>query len=110
MIVADKSSAEPRLEMRSAPDIPDNLLSQLKDDLVCRRVERGMGLLEKHRSLFTSFDPEQTNAGRFAGYLAQWVDLGFQRPPLVRDIVARFTKPVRARLPLLDYLYLRMAE
>ena len=110
MIVAGGSSAEPCLEMRTAPEIPDNLLSQLKDDLVCRRVERGMGLLEEHSSLFNSFDPEQKNAGRFAGYLAQWVDLGFQRPSLVRGIVAHFSKAVRARLPLLDYLYLRMAE
>jgi len=110
MIVAGESSAEPCLEMRPAPEIPDNILSQLKDDLVCRRVERGMTLLEEQRTLFSSFDPERKNAGRFAGYLAQWVDLGFERPSLVRGIVTHFSKAVRTRTRLLDYLYLRMAE
>ena len=38
------------------------------------------------------------------------MDVGFQRPGLVKEIVARFSKAVRARLPLHDYLYLRMAE
>jgi len=77
---------------------------------VCRRVGRGMARLEEHRPLLTGFDPEKKNAGMFAGYLAQWVDLGFQRPALVKDILACFSKPVRARLPLHDYLHLRMAE
>src|SRR6266542_5071388 len=90
--------------------ISDEFLAQLKDDLVCRRVGRGMARLEDHRQLLTSFDPEKKHAGMFAGYLAQWVDLGFERPVLVKNIVARFSKAVRARLPLHDYLHLRMAE
>ncbi len=90
-------------------DISDEFLAQLKQDLVCRRVGRGMALLEQHRRLLTSFDPEKKNAGRLAGYVAQWVDLGFERSGLVKDIVARFSKAARARLPLEDYLYLRMA-
>lgn len=91
-------------------DISNHFLGELKDDLVCRRVDRGMALLDEHHFLVESFDPEKENAGLLAGYLAQWVDLGFQRPSLVQEIVQRFSKPVRARLPLLDYLYLRMAE
>src|SRR5206468_4045211 len=50
------------------------------------------------------------NAGVLAGYLAQWVDIGFQLPGLVKAIVAQFTKGLRAHLPLRDYLHLRMAE
>jgi tetratricopeptide (TPR) repeat protein len=91
-------------------EINDDFLAQLKEDLVCRRVERGMARLEDQRQLFNSFDPEQNNAARFAGYLAQWVDIGFQRPAIVREIVARFSKSIRSRLPLHDYLYLRLAE
>ena len=68
------------------------------------------GAAGRTRQLLTSFDPEQKNAALFTGYLAQWVDVGFQRPGLVKEIVARFSKPVRARLPLHDYLHLRMAE
>jgi tetratricopeptide (TPR) repeat protein len=95
---------------RQASEISDELLAQLKEDLVRRRVGRGMEQLEGHRHLLTSLDPEQGNAGRFAGYLAQWVDIGFQRPNLIGEIVSRFTKPARTRLPLHDYMYLRLAE
>ena len=51
-----------------------------------------MARLEEHRRLLSSFDPGQRNAAAFAGYLAQWVDVGFQRPGLVKEIVARFSK------------------
>ncbi len=98
------------LKMFRSGEISDAFLAQLKEDLVCRRVGRGMARLEEHSHLFAGFDPQKRNAGLFAGYLAQWVDLGFHRAALIKEIVARFTKPQRARLPLLDYLYLRMAE
>ena len=91
-------------------EITDDFLAQLKQDLVCRHVGRGMTCLQDHQELFTSFDPEQKNAARFAGYLAQWVDIGFRRPTLVQEIVSRFTKSIRSRLPLQEYLYLRLAE
>ena len=95
---------------RQSAEISDEFLAELKEDLVCRRVARGMALLEDHRHLLTSLDPEQKNAGCFAGYLAQWVDIGYQRPKLVVQTLSRFTRPVRARLPLHDYMYLRLAE
>src|SRR6516164_6757998 len=91
-------------------EITDDFLAQLKQDLVCRRVGRGMACLDHHRHLFTSLDPEQKNAARFAGYLAQWVDIGFQRPVVVKEVVSRFSMSLRSNLPLHDYLYLRLAE
>jgi len=91
-------------------EIPDEFLAQLKEDLVRRRVAPGMARLEEHHALFTTFDPGKKNAGRFAGYLAQWVDIGFQRPALVKEVISRFSKEARVRLPLCDYLHLRMAE
>ncbi len=94
----------------NSAEISDEFLAQLKQDLVCRRVGHGMARLEEHRHLLTAFDPQQRNAAVFAGYLAQWVDIGFQRFGLVKDIVSRFSKAVRSRLPLHDYLHLRMAE
>jgi len=94
----------------NSAEITHEFLAQLKEDLVCRRVGRGMARLEDNLYLITRFDPTANNAAIFAGYLAQWVDIGFQRPALVRQIVSRFSKSVRARLPLRDYLHLRMAE
>jgi tetratricopeptide (TPR) repeat protein len=94
----------------SSPEISDEFLAQLKEDLVCRRLGHGMARLEEYRAVWTSFDPKQKNAALFAGYLAEWVDIGFQRPALVKDVVARFSKTLRSRLSLHDYMYLRMAE
>src|SRR5215831_11398708 len=91
-------------------EISDEFLAHIKEDLVCRHVGRGMARLEEHRHLLDSFDSKKKNAALFAGYLAQWVDLGYQRPGLVKDIVARFSNAVRGGLPLHDYLHLRMAE
>ena len=91
-------------------EISDDFLAQLKQDLVCRCVERGMTRLQDHHVLFTSLDPGQRNAALFAGYLAQWVDIGFQRPKLVQEVVSRFSKSVRCRLPLHEYVYLRLAQ
>ena len=91
-------------------EISDEFLAQLKEDLVCRRVAHGFARLEEHRHLLSSFNPENKNAALFAGYLAQWVDVGYQRPSLVNELVARFAREVRTRLPLHDYLHLRMAE
>jgi tetratricopeptide (TPR) repeat protein len=94
----------------SSTEISDEFLAQLKEDLVCRRVAQGFARLEERRHLLSSFDPEAKNAGLFANYLAQWVDVGFQRPASVKEIVARFSRDVRSHLPLQDYLHLRMAE
>jgi tetratricopeptide (TPR) repeat protein len=94
----------------NSADIPDEFLAQLKKDLVCRRIGRGLARLEEHRHLLESFAPENKNAALFAGYLAQWVDVGFQRPAVAKEIVSKFSPAIRTRLPLRDYLHLRMAE
>lgn len=91
-------------------EITDDFLAQLKQDLVCRRVGHGMAQLQEHYPLITSFDPEQKHAALFVGYLAQWVDIGFQRQSLVEEAVSRFSASIRARLPVHDYVYLRLAE
>src|SRR5215470_3388438 len=94
----------------SCPEISDEFLAEIKEDLVCRRLGRGMARLDECSTLWATLDPEQNNAALFAGYLAEWVDIGFRRPALVKEIVARFSNTRRSRLPLHDYLYLRMAE
>jgi tetratricopeptide (TPR) repeat protein len=91
-------------------EFSDEFLAQLKDDLVCRRVDHGMARLGARQHLLSAIDPREKNAGVFTGYLALWVDVGFQRPELVKGVLARFPKPDRAQLSLRDYIYLRMAE
>src|ERR1700747_2413409 len=93
-----------------ACEISDNFLALLKQDLVHRRVGQGMARLHEHSCLFTSLKPEQKNAARYLGYLAQWVDIGFQRPALIKQVISHFSPSIRPRLQLQDYLYLRLAE
>ena len=94
----------------NSSDFSDDFLEQLKEDLVCRRVGRGMANLETRQHLFTSISPQQKNVGVFIGYLALWVDIGFQRPALVRHVLSQLEKTDRARLPVRDYVFIRMAE
>lgn len=93
-----------------AHEISDEFLAHLKEDLVHRRVEQGMARLEENRQLLSALVPAQSNSGRFVGQLAQWVDIGYQRPAIVRVLVQRFSKHSRSHLPLIDYLHLRLAE
>jgi tetratricopeptide (TPR) repeat protein len=86
------------------------LLRQLREDIVYRRLESGMRCLEAHRSLIGSLAPTRKSAGVLLGYLAQWVDIGFEGPQLIKRLLPRFPKQSRAALSLLDYLHLRMAE
>ena len=91
-------------------EITDSLLRELKDHVASRQVSKGIALLDAHARLFTSLGPEQRHAATFVGYVAQWVDIGYREPTLLQKLLARFSSPVRARLPLGDYLQLRMAE
>jgi tetratricopeptide (TPR) repeat protein len=92
------------------PKISEAVLARLRDDLASRRIASGIDWLEHHRSLLLSLDPSQKNAAALLGYLAQWVDIGFDQPLLVKELLPRFPQGLRAALPLSDYLHIRMAE
>jgi tetratricopeptide (TPR) repeat protein len=98
------------LRIRKNVEIPDSLLRELKEHVAARQVSRGIELLDRHQQLFSSLDPEQKNAAAFVGYVAQWMDIGYGEPELLEKLLARFAPGNRARLPLRDYLHLRMAE
>lgn len=91
-------------------EIDENFLSQLKDDLAERRIERGITLLRSRESFMEVVCPQHENAARFVGHLAQWVDVGFASATRLRDILSRFDQSQRSKLSVTDYLYLRMAE
>jgi len=95
--------------MPSAVDYGE-LLRRLREDIADRRIESGMRCLEANRGLLDALAPEHANAGVLLGYAAQWVDIGYEGPQLIKCLLARFPKDARAGLPLLDYLHLRMAE
>ena len=90
--------------------IPESLLQRLRDDLVARRIAAGIACLEQHRALLDALHPAQKNSAPLLGYFAQWVDIGFGHPRMVKELLARFPQPIRAALPLSDYVHIRMAE
>jgi tetratricopeptide (TPR) repeat protein len=91
-------------------DIPLSLLQDLRKHLVARHVSSGFELLDAHRRELASLDPTQANAAALVGSTAQWVDIGYAEPKLVEDMLARFPAESRRRLPVGEYLRLRMAE
>jgi len=86
------------------------ILSQLRDDLGFRRIGAGIETLEGLRPQIESLAPGRPHAGVFLGLIAQWVDAGFDSPESLTCLLARFPSSIRAELPLIDYLHLRMAE
>jgi tetratricopeptide (TPR) repeat protein len=90
--------------------VSDSALARLREDLASRRIGSGIEWLENHRFLLAALAPSQKNAAALLGYLAQWVDIGFDQPRLVRELLSRFPQTVRAALPLSDYVQIRMAE
>jgi tetratricopeptide (TPR) repeat protein len=96
--------------IKKLPEVPRQLLQDLKQNLVMRQVSDGIALLDAHEHLFRSIDPAQANAAAFVGCLAQWVDIGYGEPGLIEQLLARFPTETRGRLPVNEYLQLRMAE
>ncbi len=94
--------------------IDPGFLSQLREHVAAREIEPGIACLRSHQGLIASLDPSQENAARLLAQLAIWTDIGFSGPPL-REILERFGRSVatlaaRSKLPLADYICLRMAE
>jgi len=90
--------------------ISENFLTQLKEDVAWRRIESGLRRLHAQKVLFESCDSDQKNAAVLLGYLAQWVDIGFDRPALIGKLLSRFPAEGRERSSLVEYVHLRMAE
>ena len=93
-----------------APAIPLSLIEELTHHLTTRHIGRGFACLRKNSGVIEHLSPEQINAGCFLGHLARWVDIGFERPSLVRDLLSRFDTSTRSHLSLNDYMHVRMAE
>jgi tetratricopeptide (TPR) repeat protein len=95
---------------KSSSAIPDSLLQELKHHLVKRHVSDGFALLDSHQPALAHLDPRQPNAAVLVGHVAQWVDIGYAEPGLVEELLARFPAEIKRKLPVGDYLQLRMAE
>jgi tetratricopeptide (TPR) repeat protein len=92
--------------------IDPGFLSQLREHVAAREIERGIACLRSHQDLIAKLDPSQENAARLLAQLAIWTDIGFNGPPL-KELLQRFEHlqpELRSQLSIADYICLRMAE
>src|ERR1700674_34940 len=92
--------------------IDAGFLSQLREHVAAREVERGIACLRSQQGLIANLDPNQENAARLLAHLAIWIDIGFSGPPL-QELLQRFEHleaGSRSKLSIADYICLRMAE
>ena len=92
--------------------VETGLLSELREHVAAREIERGLACLRAHQDLISKLDPSQENAARLLAQVAIWTDIGFSGPPL-RQLLKRFEHwktGSRSKLSIGDYLCLRMAE
>ena len=86
-----------------------HFLEQLDEALQERRIGDGIRLLEHAGAGWTNPDIERGGAA-IALRAAQWLDVGHRDRKSVEALLARFSPTMRARMPLRDYLELRLAE
>jgi tetratricopeptide (TPR) repeat protein len=86
------------------------LLAQLRDDLIERRIESGLARVNANRALVCNLDICRPEAAPLVGYLAQWEDIGGFGGEFIAGLIELFPKESRLDLPLIGYIHLRMAE
>jgi len=91
-------------------NIPDALISKLRRNLVFRRIQDGFTEISANRECVEQIAPSDKNGAALLSSLAQWVDIGFDSPQLIQQLLKRFPKDMRSQMPLVDYVHLRMAE
>ena len=88
--------------------------SQFVKDLSCalnqRRVSEGAAMLDDAQGAWAKLHPRDPHATAFLLLLAQWVDVGYRDFHLLDSLLIRFPVECRRRLPLTDYLRLRLVE
>ena len=87
-----------------------DLLETLREDLGLRRIGSGMARLDAYWEQTGRLDPLDPDAASLLCYVAQWVDAGWREVDVVQDGLTRFPKGMRAKLSLVDYVHVLMAE
>lgn len=112
MNTSPESAREKSLSRRGsgAAGVSEALLLELTEDLGNRRIGAGIARLERNSDLFATLSPDQPNAGKLVACLAQWVDVGYDQPKLIEELLSRFPQSRRAALPVREYIHLQMAD
>ncbi|MGC1424301.1 MAG: tetratricopeptide repeat protein [Terracidiphilus sp.] len=90
--------------------IGPQFVEELSHALTLRRVSDGMAMLDKAERAWVKLAPSEPNAAELLLLIAQWVDVGYRDHHLLECLLLKFPSESRRRLPLEDYLRLRMVE
>lgn len=95
-----------RLDM----DIGSQLVRDLSRALNARHISAGAALLDKADTEWSSVLPDHPYAADVLLLVAQWVDVGYRNHHFLDSILHNFPADGRRKIPLEDYLRLRLVE
>lgn len=73
-------------------------------------VSEGVAMLDEAEDAWEKLVPSHSHATGLLLLIAQWVDVGYRDHHLLDSLLTRFPLECRRRLPLEDYIRLRMVE
>jgi tetratricopeptide (TPR) repeat protein len=75
-----------------------------------RHVAEGVDLLDRAEPALAKLTPQTPHAAELLFSIAQWIDVGYKDYRLLDMLLDRFPAKSRRKMPLDDYLRLRMVE
>ena len=95
-----------RLDMTIGPQF----IKDLSRALNLRRVSEGIAMLDQTEGSWEKLYPRHSHATEALLLIAQWVDVGYRDHHLLEPLLRRFSVECRSKLPLDEYLRLRMVD
>lgn len=108
---SDERSPDPDYSVQS--DLPSSLgdlAGALSRTLQQRRIADGKTMLDAAAGTLARLNPGEPEATRLLLLVAQWVDVGYRDHRFLETLLLRFPVALRKRLPIGDYLRLRMVD
>jgi tetratricopeptide (TPR) repeat protein len=90
--------------------IEPQFIEDLTGALNARHAARGSAILDQSEDSWAKLLPSHPHATEFLLLLAQWIDVGYRDYHLLDSLLLRYPRECRRKLPLDDYLRLRMVE
>lgn len=88
----------------------EHFVEELGRALKHRHVEEGMALLDRMEADLAELEPASPHATQILLLIAQWVDVGYRDHSLLDSLLLKFPARIGRKLPLEDYLRIRMVE
>jgi tetratricopeptide (TPR) repeat protein len=85
-------------------------IEEMTRTLHLRRISKGRTALDKAEGSWSRLGPSHPHATELLLLLAQWTDVGYRDYHLLDSLLLRFSPETRRKLPLDDYLRLRLVE